>query len=100
MELRQLRAFVEVAGQGHFGRAAQRLHLTQPSLTQRIQALEREVGVQLLERSAREVRLTAAGTMLLPHAQSLVRHPRWPTSSASSTSSLHFIRAKYQTTAS
>ena len=72
MELRQLRAFVEVAGQGHFGRAAQRLHLTQPSLTQRIQALERDVGVQLLERNAREVRLTAAGTTLLPYAQNLI----------------------------
>ncbi|MGH7763317.1 MAG: LysR family transcriptional regulator [Candidatus Dormibacteraceae bacterium] len=73
MELRQLRAFVEVANGGHFGQAAKRLHLTQPSLTQRIQALEQELGVQLLERSAREVSLTPAGALLLPYAQGLVQ---------------------------
>ncbi len=73
MELRQLRAFVAVANDGHFGRAAARLNLTQPGLSLRIQALERELGVQLLERSAREVQLTAAGTALLPHARSLIR---------------------------
>ena len=72
MELRQLRAFVEVATVGHFGRAAKRLHLTQPALTQRIQALEHELGLNLFERSAREVRLTRAGKVLLPHAQGLV----------------------------
>jgi DNA-binding transcriptional LysR family regulator len=73
MELRQLRAFVAVATDGHFGRAAARLNLTQPGLTLRIQALERELGAQLLQRSAREVHLTAAGTLLLPHARSLLR---------------------------
>jgi len=73
MELRQLRAFVEVATVGHFGRAAERLHLTQPALTQRIQALERELGVQLLERNAREVRLSPPGRVLLPHARQLVQ---------------------------
>src|ERR1700681_2402000 len=73
MELRQLRAFVAVAGEGHFGRAAARLNLTQPGLTLRIQALEKELGAHLLERSAREVQLTAAGTALLPHARSLIR---------------------------
>jgi DNA-binding transcriptional LysR family regulator len=73
MELRQLRAFVAVATMRHFGQAAKRLHLTQPALTQRIQALEHELGVQLLERSSREVRLTRAGTVLLPHAQGLVQ---------------------------
>jgi len=72
MELRQLRAFVEVATLGHFGHAAQRLHLTQPALTQRIQALERELGFQLLERNAREVKLAPAGVVLLPHARRLV----------------------------
>jgi DNA-binding transcriptional LysR family regulator len=72
MELRHLRAFVEVATAGHFGRAAVRLHLTQPALTLRIQALERELGYQLLERSAREVRLAPAGEVLLPHARRLV----------------------------
>jgi DNA-binding transcriptional LysR family regulator len=73
MELRQLRAFVEVATSGHFGRAAERLHLTQPALTQRIQALEGELGLQLLERNAREVRLTPAGAVLLPHAMRLIQ---------------------------
>jgi LysR family transcriptional regulator, benzoate and cis,cis-muconate-responsive activator of ben and cat genes len=73
VELRQLRAFVAVATEGHFGRAAARLNLTQPGLTLRIQALERELGAHLLERSAREVQLTAAGSVLLPHARSLLR---------------------------
>jgi DNA-binding transcriptional LysR family regulator len=73
VEIRQLKAFVAVAGEGHFGRAAAKLNLTQPGLTLRIQALEKELGVQLLERSAREVQLTAAGTVLLPHARSLLR---------------------------
>jgi DNA-binding transcriptional LysR family regulator len=72
MELRQLRAFIEVADSGHFGRAAARLHITQPALTQRIQSLERELGVHLLERNAREVRVAPAGTILLPHARRIV----------------------------
>jgi DNA-binding transcriptional LysR family regulator len=73
VELRQLRAFVAVATDGHFGRAAARLNLTQPGLSLRIRALEKELGAQLLVRSAREVHLTAAGTALLPHARSLLR---------------------------
>ena len=73
MELRQLRAFVAAATEGHFGRAAARLSLTQPGLTLRIQALEKELGAHLLERNARQVQLTAAGTILLPHAKSLLR---------------------------
>jgi DNA-binding transcriptional LysR family regulator len=73
VELRQLRAFVAVATEGHFGRAAARVNLTQPGLTLRIQALERELGAHLLERNAREVHLTPAGTVLLPHARSLLR---------------------------
>lgn len=72
MELRQLRAFLQVANDRHFGQAAAALKITQPALTQRIQALERELGVQLLTRSAREVRLTPAGEVLLPYADSLV----------------------------
>lgn len=72
MELRQLRAFLQVANARHFGKAAAALRITQPALTQRIQALERELGVQLLTRSAREVRLTPAGEILLPYATSLI----------------------------
>ncbi len=72
MELRNVRAFLAVADQRHFGRAAASLNLTQPALSLRIQVLEREVGIQLLSRSAREVRLTPAGESLLKHAQALV----------------------------
>src|SRR5437879_423052 len=72
MELRQLRAFVQIATLRHVGHAAPRLHLTQPALSQRIQSLERELGLQLLERNAREVRLAPAGVVLLPHARRLV----------------------------
>jgi DNA-binding transcriptional LysR family regulator len=73
VELRQLRAFLHVAGTRHFGRAATELKITQPALTQRIQALERELRVQLFERSAREVQLTAAGKVLLPYASTLIQ---------------------------
>jgi len=73
VELRHLRAFVEVSDQGHFGRAAAELRITQPALTQRIQALEREVGSSLLRRSSREVRLTPIGEALLPYARSLIK---------------------------
>src|SRR6476660_8730449 len=55
MELRQLRAFVAVATEGHFGRAAAQLNLTQPGLTLRIQALEKELGAQLRELKDRAV---------------------------------------------
>ncbi|HXD81143.1 MAG TPA: LysR family transcriptional regulator [Candidatus Acidoferrum sp.] len=73
MELRNLRAFVAVADERHFGRAAARLNLTQPALSLRIQVLEKELGIQLLERSAREVHLTPAGEALLLHAKALVQ---------------------------
>jgi DNA-binding transcriptional LysR family regulator len=73
MELRHLRAFVAVAEYGHYGRAAASLRLTQPALTQRIQVLERELGVQLLKRNAREVRLTPAGDAFIDHARGLVQ---------------------------
>ena len=73
MELRHLRAFVAIADHGHYGRAAASLSLTQPAITQRIQALERELGVQLLRRDARSVRLTSAGEVLIGHARGLVQ---------------------------
>lgn len=62
-----------VAKEGHFGRAATRLNMTQPAVSQRIQALEREVGAELLVRSARDVQLTATGEFLLPYARRLVQ---------------------------
>jgi len=73
MELRNVRAFLAVAHERHFGRAAANLNLTQPALTLRIQVLERELGLQLFQRSAREVRLTSAGEALLEHAEALVQ---------------------------
>lgn len=72
MELRHLRAFAALASQRHFGHAASSLNLTQPALTLRIQVLEKELGVQLVDRSSRELHLTPAGQVLLPYANSLI----------------------------
>lgn len=73
MELRHLRAFVAIADHGHYGQAAVSLRVTQPAITHRIQALERELGVQLLTRNARETRLTPVGEMFIHHARALVQ---------------------------
>jgi epsilon-lactone hydrolase len=73
IELRHLRAFVAVAEELNFGRAAARLYLTQPALSRQISGLERLVGCQLLRRSTRSVELTLAGGMLLGRARDLLR---------------------------
>ena len=69
LSLQQLRGFVAVAEEQHFGRAAQRLNLTQPPLTRQIQGLERTLAVSLFNRTGRGVRLTAAGEVFLEHCR-------------------------------
>ncbi|MDQ2813532.1 MAG: LysR substrate-binding domain-containing protein [Actinomycetota bacterium] len=74
MELRQLRYFVTLTEELHFGRAAAREHIVQSALSQQVQRLERELGVRLLERSTHHVSLTAAGAAFLGEARQILAH--------------------------
>ncbi|MFJ3048014.1 LysR family transcriptional regulator [Herbaspirillum chlorophenolicum] len=98
LELRQLRYFTAVAEEKHFGRAAIRLHMTQPPLSQAIAALEEMLGTPLFLRTKRSVALTPAGEALLPEAQRILQQAaalpdlaRRAASGASGLLSLSFI---------
>ena len=72
MELRQLRYFVTLSEELHFGRAAAREHIVQSALSQQVQRLERELGVSLFERSTHHVGLTVAGAAFLIEARQIL----------------------------
>lgn len=72
VEVREARYFVAVAEELHFGRAAERLQMSQPPLSAAIKGLERRLGVLLLHRTTREVRLTPAGTVFFDHCRTVV----------------------------
>ena len=76
IDVRQLECFIAVAEERHFGRAAARLHMTQPPLTRRITRLEREIGAQLFVRTRAGVDLTGAGLVLLERARRIVELSR------------------------
>jgi DNA-binding transcriptional LysR family regulator len=72
MKLSQMRYFVAVAEEQHFARAAQRIGIEQSPLSRAIRALERDVGVALLERSSRGSKLTSSGEVFLQHARTII----------------------------
>jgi DNA-binding transcriptional LysR family regulator len=85
VELRQLRYFVTLSEELHFGRAAAREHIVQSALSQQVQRLERELGVRLLERSTHNVSLTAAGATFLVEARQILAHADRAAAAARST---------------
>ena len=91
VDLRSLRYFVVVADERHVGRAASRLHMTQPPLSRAIRQLEDELGTALFERTPKGVTPTAAGTVLYDEAVALLGRVRfrWPGASGECPSKIH-----------
>jgi DNA-binding transcriptional LysR family regulator len=94
IDVAQLRCFVAVGEDAHFGRAARRLNMTQPPLSRQIRILEQRLGLALFERSTRQVRLTAAGAALLPEARAVLNQLAHLTASAGQLASGHAGRVR------
>ncbi len=97
MDIQQLRAFLAVAEELHFGRAAERLHLAQPPVSRSVQQLERELGARLFERSTRKVTLTSVGETLVEPAREAIEafeRVRW-VAQAAGTGEIGHVRLAY-----
>src|SRR3954449_7823617 len=99
VELRHLRYFVAVAEELHFRRAAERLHIAQPAVSEQVRKLEDELGVRLFDRTQRNVALTDAGAALLTEAYRVLRHAEAARVAARSASDRPALRIGYVPTA-
>jgi DNA-binding transcriptional LysR family regulator len=99
VELRHLRYFVAVAEELHFSRAAERLHIAQPAVSEQVRKLETELGVQLFDRTQRNVGLTDAGAALLTHAYRVLRQLEAAREAARSVNDRPMLRIGYVPTA-